>query len=88
MKELRRLCLPCAGKQQEAGIRCERVKDSGGSTGACSACGKRRLCFTWEIEYEGRGTPSVSFADSSRWGSQDRRGELKMKGDRNDDQSY
>lgn len=88
MKELRRLCLPCAGKLQDAGIRCERVKDSGGSTGACSACGKRRLCFTWEIEYEGRGTPSVSFTDSSPVGESRSEGELKMKGDRNDDQGF
>ena len=54
MKEMKRLCLPCAGKLQDGGIRCECQHSAGGSTGHCASCGARRLCFTWEIEYEGR----------------------------------
>ena len=81
MRELKRLCLPCAGKLQDGGIRCERVERENGSTGECFACGKRRLCFTWEIEYAGRGTTPQSLRDSSPC-----TGELKRKGDQYDDQ--
>ena len=57
-KELKRLCLRCEGKLREGGIGCKLVEKAGGSTGTCSGCGERRLCFTWEIEYQGRGDTS------------------------------
>ena len=55
MRELKRLCLPCAGKLQDGGIRCECQRSAGGGTGHCASCGARRLCFTWEINYEAKG---------------------------------
>lgn len=53
MKAIKRLCTPCAGQLQDAGIGCQRMEDAGGSTGTCGGCGKHRLCFTWEITYKG-----------------------------------
>ena len=55
-REIKRLCTPCAGKLQDAGIGCRRMEDAGGSTGTCSGCDKHRLCFTWEITYQGKET--------------------------------
>ncbi|MBR5094466.1 MAG: hypothetical protein IK095_05175 [Oscillospiraceae bacterium] len=52
IRDLKRLCTPCAGALQDAGIGCERLEKADGSTGECSGCGKRRLCFTWEIAYQ------------------------------------
>ena len=57
-RELKRLCTRCAGELQDSGIGCERREDAGGSTGECSGCGKRRLCFTWEVTYKGAGDTS------------------------------
>ncbi len=54
MKEMKRLCLPCAGKLTDSGIRCECQHSAGGSKDRSASCGARRMCFTWEIEYAGR----------------------------------
>ena len=50
MKEVIRRCLACAGQMQEAGIPCEMVASSGGKTGECPGCHKRKLCFNWKVE--------------------------------------
>ena len=52
MKELKRLCLRCVGDLRGAGMQCQMVDSAGGSTGVCAGCKKRKLCFTWEVDYQ------------------------------------
>lgn len=54
-KELKRMCLRCEGELRQGGIVCRLVENAGGSMGECSGCKQRRLCWTWEISYPGKG---------------------------------
>lgn len=54
MGERKRLCLRCVGDLRGAGAQCQMVDSAGGSTGECQGCGKRKLCFNWDVTYKTR----------------------------------